>query len=137
MLRKIERGVQACRKNLKKLKPGVVVDETSIIWVKMFARPRSDDQNLVKVLKLRRKFNETLEDALTECDAMYICNLNSMTEQNFFTAKGGLTKSGQTQIWAEINHQLQLFDMDRSDFQPRKQCNLQRPKCLATSSRYF
>ena len=134
MLRKIERGIESRRDNLKKLQPGSVVDETCMIWVKMIPRPRSDDLELIKILKLRRKFNETLEDALTEKSSMYIMNIHSMTEQNYFTTRGRLTKSGQVQLWMEINHHLKEFDEDKRAFIPIKQKNYKQVSSSSNNS---
>ena len=111
LINKIERAIEARRENLKKLRPGAVLPmDTIVMWMKMVARPLSTDQDLIKILKLRRKFNETLEDLLCGHDNMKIILLSSVTEGVFFTTSSDLSKSGKTQFWAEINHQIKNFE---------------------------
>ena len=78
----------------------------------MLARPLSEDENLIKILKLCRKFNKTLEELLYYENKVYIMTLTSMTENSFFYPTGMLTKSGQLQLWAEINHIMKKFESD-------------------------
>ena len=76
----------------------------------MLACPHNHNPDLVKILKLRRKFNETLEKALVNEDFMHTIHLSSVSGAAFFNTAGGLTKSGQIQFWAEINHHMKGFD---------------------------
>ena len=80
----------------------------------------STNFELVRLLKLRRKFNETLEDILTQYKHMHIMIMTSMTEMHYFNDKGDLTEPGQTQFWAEFNHHLKCFDFEEEDLLPQK-----------------
>ena len=77
LLLQLRRCLQARRENLKTVHKGAVLPEyTEVIWVKMLARPMSEDPNLIKVLKLWRKFNETLEELLLNESGSYIETLS-------------------------------------------------------------
>ena len=54
------RALNNRRENLKSKHTGAVsADPTQVIWIKMFPRPISVNEDLIKVLKIRRKFNGT------------------------------------------------------------------------------
>ena len=86
------------------------------MWVKMMPRLISDMPALVRILKVCRKFNETLDELLYQESHMYMMNLISVIEANYFDQQGNLTKSGRIQFWAEVNHQMHLFDVHDKDF---------------------
>ena len=91
----------------------------------MIARPVSADPDLIKMLKLRRKFNETLEDLLKKENNMYIITLSSVVENSYFTENGQLTKAGRLQFWAEVNHQVRLLEENPEDFLASKKTSKQ------------
>ena len=91
--------IETRRENLLKLKAGAVSKEsTRFIWVKMIARPISTNEKLVRILKLRRKFNEALEDLLLHEEHMHIMSINTLSEENYFDLWGHLTSAGTNEM---------------------------------------
>ena len=62
----IGRNLTARREDLKDKHLGAVDSSvTRVIWVRMLARPLSDDPELSKIWRLRRKFNDVLDEIET------------------------------------------------------------------------
>ena len=107
----MDRLIESRRDNLSSIKRGAVaLDQTQFIWVKMVTRPRSDKPELIKTLKLRRKFNDAIADVAKDNKNMLVMNLTTLTEFKHFDDFGNLTASGQATFWKEVNAQVHKFD---------------------------
>ena len=131
------------RENLKSTRIGSVSSEpTRIIWVKMLARPLSSNNELIKILKLRRKFNETLEDLLAHEKYTHIMSIVELSEEKYFTYSGHLTELGKTNFWCELIATLKRFDYHDDELIPLKlqhQCQNtggQHPSAHCTMTHY-
>ena len=121
LIRQITRNLESRHDNLNTVRTGSLLPEyTKIFWVKMLAQPMSHNPDLIKILKLRCKLNETLEELLLKESNMHIITLSSVVEDNRFTLEGDLTKSGRIQFWAEVNYHLKRFDFKEDDLLPKK-----------------
>ena len=121
LITQINRMLKAQHEDLKAKKVGsVATDHMQVIWMKMFPRPISANGNLVKILKLRRKFNETLEELLTDEENMHILSITNLTESNYFSYSGDLTAKGMKVFWMEVNHQMKRFNYHEIDLTPVK-----------------
>ena len=94
----------------KKRLGSIAKESTKIIWLKMIAHPISSFPDLVKVLKLWHKFNETLEDLLVGQENMFVMSLTSLTEWHLFDISGNLTTPGKFQLWRELFQIMCQFD---------------------------
>ena len=84
----------------------------------MLARPLSNIEELVRVLKLRRKFNDTLDDLARNDNLMHIMSLSTLNEFLHFNTNGDLSANGQTDFWVEVNDQMKLFDYHQIELKP-------------------
>ena len=117
--REITRTLQARRENLRNIKPGSISAEpTRVIWVKMLARPLSTIDELIRVLKLRRKFNDIIDDLARDDTLMHVMSLSTLNEFIHFTNFGDLSAHGQTDFWIEVNDQIKLFDYHQIELKP-------------------
>ena len=112
------------RDDLRNKNTGAIPSEhTRVIWVAMLARPISDDPDLSKIWKLRRKFNEVLADPLEIENYMHIMTIKDMEEDHYFDSRGNLTIKGQQQYWLNLNDQLKAFEYHSTDLRPARSEN--------------
>ena len=115
----VSKYLLARRENLRNHRPGAItIEETCVIWVKMLARPLSQKEDLIRILKLRRKFNDLLDELCRENDINHTMMLTSVNEYGPFDISGDLTCSGQTQFWIEVNNNMKLFDYHQIELKP-------------------
>ena len=119
LCQQIGRNLLARRENLRDQNPGAVpYFHTKVIWVKMLSRPISDDPKLSQVWRLRRKYNDVMDDLLDIEEYMHILNIHDMEEFKYFDNRGNLTSSGKHQFWLNFNDQLKSFEYNKCDLRP-------------------
>ena len=107
LLKQIAKALLARHDELKAKRSGAVPsDLTRVVWVKMLARPHSDNATLIPIWKLRGKFNGCLAEVLEVEDYMHPITLQKVNEFCHFDAFGNLTSAGQMQFWRELNDQI-------------------------------
>ena len=111
LLKQIARILLARCDQLRNKKAGVVPDELPrVLWVKMLARPHTNDATLKKIWQLRRKFNSILTSILAVENYMHLISLESVNEYIHFDQFGQLTNTGQGQWWHELNDKIKHLD---------------------------
>ena len=114
--RQFGRNLLARREDLKSKNIGAVHPEiTRVIWVRMLARPIVDDPELSKIWKLRRKFNDVMDDLFEVEQYMHVMAINDKEEFQYFDNRGHLTVAGQREFWLSLNQQLKAFEYHNID----------------------
>ena len=131
-------------KVLKKIRSGAVVEgEPKFIFMGIIERPHPD-----KVLSLRRKYNEILEETLTLYDECYFFNPKNALSRYDFDRNNHITSAGKVQYWKLIDDLMRRFEIDNTEFRPTKivtemnkqaaeNCRYIMPKPPSSSSTLF
>ena len=109
MVTNINRALATSKEDLRKTKTGVVgPGEPRIIWMKMINRKNVSD----RVLTVRNRFNNALENVLMEKTDHFILNINqAMDDQQFFSqSQKKLTDQGKKRFRVQIDLQIKNFD---------------------------
>ena len=112
-------NLTARRDDLKNKNPGTMAQAfTRVIWVQMLARPISEEPKLARVWKLRRKFNDVLDDLCEIKQYMHVLPIKDMEEFKFFDSRGNLTTAGKKQFWLQLNEQIKAFEYHKTELRP-------------------
>ena len=113
----MERAIESRKEQLKRQKPGAVVpSEPKFIWVKMFNKVNGQS----KMLAVRKRYNNVLEDILATRKHHYIMDVNEvMAKTDNFTSNNFINVRGKETFWREIDRQLELFDMQCLSLKPQ------------------
>ena len=113
----ISRAVESRKDDLANVKTGATVhSEPKLIWVATINRIGCYD----KALSVRSKFNSILEDVLGDFDGHYIVNMSKKMSKGAFYSQHGITQSGATRYWLEIDKTLKELDMHDMSLWPLK-----------------
>ena len=93
----------------------VAYSEPRIIWIKMLHRPEKE-----KLMQLRKKFNEILEETLASHRYTYIMDLDSCLTKSHFDHSNRLNADGKIAFWRHIDDQLKKFDRQEISLKPEK-----------------
>ena len=81
----------------------------------MLSRPIPDDPQLANLWKLRRKFNEVMDDLFEVERFSHVMNIHDMEEFKYFDGHGNLTAVCKKQFWIGINDQIKAFEYHKMD----------------------
>ena len=114
----IEHAVTCKKEELFKRKPGAVAStsEPKIVWVKMINRPTQN-----RLLNVRSKFNQLLENNVVDKPNHYIMDVNQALFKdpgNYFTHNNELNDVGKVRYWFEVDSQLEEFDLRQRSLHP-------------------
>ena len=112
----IVRAVDAKKDFLMRRKPGAVIaSEPKIIWVKMIDRVNGRSS----LLALRSKYNEAMEDVLSNNKNHYVMDINAeIADTTYLDQFNQLNDYGKTQYWVEIDKQIELFEKRKITLKP-------------------
>ena len=113
-------------KDLKRKRPGSVNSDrdTRIIWENILSRPTikdHPDQNRTKMCAGRPKFNELLNQVISDTRFNHALNIRGVTEQNHFTQLGDISTSRQYVYWKELDYIIKKFDRHEINLKPSQQ----------------
>ena len=95
---------------MKKVKPGYVkMSEPKMIWIGLISKPYFD-----KVMTLRRKHNEILEDTRTMHKHCYYLNPAPILKHEF-DWNNNLSSAGKVELWRSIDQEIRRFDEGNYD----------------------
>ena len=101
---------------LRKIKDGVVIDtEPRIVWVSLLTQPHYD-----KILSLKCKYNEVLEETLTMHKGNYFLDVEGAVKQFEFDRNNHLSCDGHISLWRFIDQHIKRFDRGQLPLEPRK-----------------
>ena len=101
--------IQNRREQLRKVKPGAVVSgKPKLIWLSLIGKPHYE-----KILSLRRKFNEILEETLTMHDNNYFVATDPGIIKENFDQSNNLSSAGKNYFWRFLDLQLKKFDSQK------------------------
>ena len=116
LVNEVDAAIADYKRRLKKAKMGAVIHgEPKLAWIAMLDKPYKD-----KVLSLRRKYNEILEETLTLHRNNYFINPAQAVTQSDYDRRNHLSSDGKVKFWRYINRKLQEFDKDQTPFKPTK-----------------
>ena len=119
LLQQFGRNLNSRRDDFRNKNTGAVPPTfTRVLWVQMLARPISDDPELARIWKLRRKFNEVLNDLFAIEQYMHVVPIKDMEEFKYFDNHGNLTNAGKECFWLSLNDQIKAFEYHRTDLRP-------------------
>ena len=106
------------KSKMHKIKPGsVIVGEPKMLWVALINKPHYQ-----KVMSLRRKYNEILEDTLTNYRNCHIIHPTPLLK-HYFDRANYLSCDGMIAFWKDIDEILKNFDQakdQRQELKPQK-----------------
>ena len=122
IIQQIEILIQRRKTDLLDRRPGALhlsIDHPSMFWVRMMKRPTAITE-CSKIFQMRNKFNNTLEDILTDAkiDA-HILSIN--VPDNEFDLRGNLTSAGKVTFWRELDQAIRKYDQEKIPLLPRRQ----------------
>ena len=123
ILNNISCTIQSKKDTLILRKLGVASDgEPKVMWVKMINHHTEYD----KVLTLRSRFNNILEQLLFDRKHHYIMDVNGAVDSsNCFTSRNRLTAEGETCFWHEVDQQIEKFEYKKLSLKPQQQNTVQ------------
>ena len=112
----IVKVVDARKDTIWRKKPGTLVaSEPKVIWVKMPNRPNGQSN----LLAVRNKFNNILEDILSERKNHYIIDVNqALAQHSNFTSFNSLNDKGKEIFWLEVDRAIEKFDYNKKVLKP-------------------
>ena len=115
---KIKSAIEEKKDQFFKMKPGsITTTEPKLVWVKMLRRKRSNK----KVLTVRGKYNDALEDILVQSKYHHIIDPNpKMSKAEYFSNANILTENGKTAYWIEIDDCIKMFEGNKLKLKPSK-----------------
>ena len=120
MVRQISILVHRKKMELTTRKPGAVFfNDPRIVFVRMIRRQDSYPigSKMDKICGLRAKFNDALNEAITNTD-QHILTINSCHTVDHFDKWGNLSVRGMYAFWDEIDNLLERFDKDKIKLLP-------------------
>ena len=118
LMQQIGKCLITCREDLKSKNPGAITPEyTHIVWIEMLTRPITEDLELARIWKVRRKFNSVLRDLLKIEEFMDSINIQNMQEDKYYDTFGELTSAGQTAFWCNLDKQLKEYEFNLAQAQ--------------------
>ena len=102
--------------------PGAVIDDEypKLIWIRMMKRPKNLNTKFDNLFAMRSKFNSILEERLLDGKAENHFIMSIEVDLNQFNISGGLTSSGMTHFWEEVNLGIKRFDEDEITLRPHR-----------------
>ena len=101
---------------LKAVRTGAITPgEPKFLWMGIIDRPKAD-----RVLSLRRKHNEIMEETLTLHDNCFYINLNQALSRYDFDRNNNITTEGKINFWHFIDEGVKQFEVDNRIFAPQK-----------------
>ena len=101
---------------MKRLKIGSIhPDEPCMVWLSLLSRPHCE-----KMLSLKRKYNEVLEETLTPHNNTYFLDVEGAIKPYKFHRNNLLTCDGKVSLWHFIDQMLKRFDHDQIGHEARK-----------------
>ena len=101
---------------LKKIKAGTVISgEPKLLWMGIIDKPQPD-----KVLSLRRKHNEILEETLSLHKNCYYITPDRAVNRSDFDRNNNMTSAGKENYWKFIDAMVKKFDREPELFIPKK-----------------
>lgn len=92
----------------------VIAGEPEIIWVSLLGKPYYD-----KVMSLRCKYNEILEETLAMYQNCFIIHPTPILKSDF-DRSNNLTSNGKEAFWKDIDENLTRFETKPQNFKPKK-----------------
>ena len=112
----MKKTVQIKKDDLFKKRQGVVESsEPKFLWLKMIDWVRGYH----KVLTVRKKFNDAMENVLVYKRSHYILDVNlKINDASYFTDLNALNGDGRVCFWIETDQLLEQFTRDKDKFIP-------------------
>ena len=118
---------------MKKLEIGSIhPDEPRMVWISLLSRPHYE-----KMLSLKRKYNEVLEETLTLHNNTYFLDVEGAVKPYEFDRNNHLTCDGKVSLWRFIDQMLKRFDRDQIGLKLRKVVTEANQRQLAEKSRFI
>ena len=120
------KAIETRKIDMRNICPGTVASsKPKIVWVKMLSRPGKE-----RLQKLRSKYNEIMEEYLTNHKYSYSLDADQALTPNHFDHNNRLNPVGQHQLWCFIDEQMKKFDRQQVDLKPHKVITIARKqKC--------
>ena len=116
LINEVDSIIATRKAELKKCRTGSVVHgEPKFVWIALLDKPYTD-----KVLSLRRKHNEILEETLTLHKNHFIVDPAVAMNRFDYDRSNHLTSSGKINFWKFVDRKLEELDADDSKFRPNK-----------------
>ena len=109
ILKKLEKAIERRKCELLEKKPGALQDNfPKVVWIRMLRRP-SKIADSHRILSLRGKFNQALEDNLAiASDKHHLMSIE--IDEEDFDHWGKITQPGMITFWKELDRGLMKFD---------------------------
>ena len=125
--------IEERREKMRKIKPGSIIGgEPAVVWVSLLSHPHYQ-----KVLSLKRKYNEVLEETLTLHRLHYFLDIEGAVKQFEFDRNNCLTGSGKVSLWCFIDQHIKRFDRNEISLSPRKVVTEANQRQQQSNARYI
>ena len=118
VIEQVDRAIEIKKESLQQRKPGALIaGEPKLIWIEMMNKMNG----VSKILKMRGKFNELMNNIMANREQHYVINVNRiMDDSSYFDQFNQINEHGITRFWQQIDYHMELFDKKRISLLPER-----------------